>query len=1031
MYLNCHTAHSFKYGTLPIRTLFEETRRCGIHKVALTDINNVSSYLEMLRLCKENKVSNRGLTKFGKPAHDLEIAVGVEFRTTRNELLYIILAENNAGFEKLNRFLSRHNREGSAFPARAPQMENTFVIYPFGKVGPDQLLPSEFIGVRSDELRQFATLPSRKNHEHRFVALQPVTLLPPERKRDPRSGKEKIVYRDHNVHRLLRCIANNTLLSKLAEHQQASRDEFMCPEDELSQRFEAFPELLAQAGDLLRRCSITCEMGEDKNKKSFFGSAEEDMCYLRAKTWEGYERIYATLDPERRIWNERIEKELAIIAGKRFTAYYLITHDLIEFARCRNLEFVGRGSGANSTVAYCLGITNVDPIELDLFFERFLNEERVSPPDFDIDFSWDHRDAIYEYLFNKYGMDHVCLLGTHVTYQSKSIVRELGKVFGLPKEEIDMLAEGRHENMGRDHIAGKVMAYARYIIEKELPANISIHAGGVLITESPIYAYTATELPPKGYPVSQFEMHAAEDFGIYKFDILSQRGLGHIRETVRQVKRNRGIDVDVTRFREFKKDERIKELLRQSKTMGCFYVESPATRMLLGKLRCEDYLTLVAASSIIRPGVASSGMMKAYIERYHAVRNGKTYDVIHPRMNEIMRDTYGVMVYQEDVIKVAHLFAGLTLTEADVLRRAMSGKYRSREEFQLVREKFFANCARLGYEPRVTNRVWQEIESFAGYSFAKGHSASYAVESYQSLFLKAHYPLEFMVGVINNFGGFYRTEFYFHEARMGGAKVHAPCVNRSEHLTNLEGTDIFIGFVHVKALETKIARHISEERLLHGPYKSLDNFLRRTPGIGLEQLRILIRLGSFRFTGKNKQQLLWESMLYFSNARSRPVTTTDLFDTAPGEYPLPELRRNQLEDAMDEIELLGFPLCNPFDLLATKDYGTTSARQLAERNGQTVRIVGYLVTTKDSFTLKSREHMCFGTFLDAEGQVFDTVHFPASAGKFPFRGRGFYEMAGKVIEDFGVFTLDVHRMEKLGMINPKVADARLNPELML
>lgn len=470
--------------------------------------------------------------------------------------------------------------------------------------------------------------------------------------------------------------------------------------------------------------------------------------------------------------------------------------------------------------------------------------------------------------------------------------------------------------------------------------------------------------------------------------------------------------------------------MRHSKAMGCFYVESPAMRMLLGKLRCDNYLTLVAASSIIRPGVASSGMMKTYIERFHIVRNKGTYEAIHPIMDELMRETYGVMVYQEDVIRVAHYFAGLTLTEADVLRRGMSGKYRSREEFQRVRDRFFEGCTERGYEPKVTNRVWVEIESFAGYSFAKGHSASYAVESYQSLFLKAHYPLEFMVGVINNFGGFYRTEFYFHEARMSGAKIEAPCVNNSGHLTTIIGDQIYMGFIHLKSLETKVAQNIAIERHQNGTYTSLDNFLRRqagrqagTPGIGLEQLRLLIRIGAFRFTQKNKQQLLWESMLHFSNVRTKPTTTIDLFDTEPKDYPLPVLQRNLLEDAFDEIELLGFPLCNPFDLLATTFHGDTIADELTNKKEKQVHIVGYIVTTKDTSTMKTKEHMAFGTFYDVHGKVFDTVHFPDSARKFPFRGRGFYDIKGKVIEDFGVYTIDVHWMDKLPMVSKRADQA--------
>jgi DNA-directed DNA polymerase III PolC len=1006
MFVNCHTGFSFKYGTLPVETLLREAIRCNVHKLALTEINNTASYMEMLRLCDKYRPQQNGKTRFDTDPYELDLAVGVEFRR-QNELLYIAIAKNNAGFEAINRFLSHHNRFQKQLPPRAPDFENVFVIYPFGRMPPEELRAHEFTGIRKHELNKFASgagsLPIEK-----FVVLHPVTILPPEN-----AGNKKLAKRDFNAHRLLRAISQNTLLSKLAPHLQARDDEFMITEDVLESQFANFPELLANTKRLLDECSIACTLGEDKNKKFFSASKTDDLLYLRDETRKGYRRVYGHDD---RIWDERIEKELAIIERKEFTSYYLITYDLINFAKARGYDYVGRGSGANSTVAYCLGITNVDPIELDLYFERFLNEERTTPPDFDIDFSWDHRDAIYDYLFEKYGADHVCLLGTHVTYQERSILRELGKVFGLPKHEIDDMVEDPQSARGRDDITDLVCKYASYIVGKGLPAGMSIHAGGVLITEKPIYAYTATEMPPKGYPVSHFEMHNAEDFGIYKFDILSQRGLGHIRETVRHVKRTRGIDVDVTRFADFKQDPGIKRLLRESRALGCFYVESPAMRMLLGKLRCEDYLTLVAASSIIRPGVASSGMMRAYIERFHAVQNGGKYEAIHPKMDELMKETYGVMVYQEDVIKVAHHFAGLTLTEADVLRRGMSGKYRSREEFERVKARFFEECRKREYPPHVTDRVWYEIESFSGYSFAKGHSASYAVESYQSLYLKAHFPLEFMVGVINNFGGFYRTEFYFHEARMNGAKIEAPCVNHSEHLTTIDGDRIYIGFIHLKGIETKIAQSIASERGRNGPYTSLDNFLQRI-GTGMEQTRILIRIGAFRFSGKNKQRLLWEAMLYFGALKTKRVTS-QLFNTEPKEYPLPVLTRHKIEDAFDEIELLGFPLCDPFDLVASETQGHCEARDLIENAGRQVHISGYVVTTKDART-RGGLSMHFGTFLDKKGEVFDTVHFPDVAKKYPFRGRGFYDIKGKVVEDFGVATIEVTCMHKLPIINKR------------
>lgn len=995
MYLNCHTSLSFKYGTLSTLELFDEAKRCGVNKLVLTEINNTCSYIEMLRICEQNAPGEDGKNKYGEPGHRLEIAVGIELRCD-HELRYVAIARNNDGFEELNRFLSHHNATGKAIQKRAPQFDNVFVIYPFQKEDPENLRDHEFIGVGVNDLTRFALYQPYRSNRDKFVILQPVTFA------------DKI---DFNIHRLLRAIDNNTLLSKLPAHQQASPNEIMMTPKALEEHFKAYPQIIRNSKKLLDACTLEFNMGEDKNKKNVTGTAESDWDLLVTHAWEGFEKRYDVTQPELR---ERFDRELRIIKSKGFIAYYLIAYDLIQFADQKGFDYVGRGSGANSLVAYCLGITNVDPIELDLYFERFLNEERTSPPDFDIDFSWDNRDEIYNYIFNKYGRDHVCLLGTQVSYQGRSILRELGKVFGLPKDEIDAIVENPKALEKRDQITELVFKYANYM--KDMPSNMSIHAGGVLITEKPIYAFTATDLPPKGYPVSHFEMHAAEDFGIFKFDILSQRGLGHLKEGVALVKRNRGIDVDIYRFDEFKKDEKIRELLRNSKTMGCFYVESPAMRMLLGKLRCEDYITLVAASSIIRPGVASSGMMKAYIERFHITNKGGRYESIHPKMDELMKETYGVMVYQEDVIKVAHHFAGLSLTEADVLRRGMSGKYRSRYEFQRVKDRFFENCKELGYAQHVIDRVWFEIESFSGYSFAKGHSASYAVESYQSLFLKAHYPLEFMVGVINNFGGFYKTEFYFHEARMNGGMIEAPCVNSSLYNTTIYRDRIFIGLIHLKSLENKIAQEIVENRKGNGSYKSLDNLLRRVP-MGLEQIRILIRIGALRFTGKNKQRLLWEAMLYYSQEKTRKPTA-DLFDTEPKEFPLPPLQRKPIEDAFDEIELLGFPLCDPFNLLATSERGNCTAKELLSKVGQQVHLIGYIVTVKDTRT-KSSQSMNFGTFNDYNGDVFDTVHFPDIAKKYPLRGRGFYSIKGKVVEDFGVPMVEVSWMDKLPMIDSR------------
>jgi DNA polymerase-3 subunit alpha len=973
------------YGTLSPSELFLEAQKNLVRKLVLSDINNTSAYIEMMRICKENR-----------EAFELEIIPGIEFRRD-NKFLYTAIAINNDGFEEINHFLSGHNLSDTPLPDSPPGFSNAFVVHPPDHPSPSSLEAHEYIGIKLNEIPLLSNL-KLDRYIDKLVIWHPVTC------------KDK---KGYNVHRLLRAIDMNTILSKLPVESQADESEYMIPEPELLKHYWQYPTIISNTKMILEHCSVDFDLGIPKNKKSFTGNQKKDHYILRSKALSGFQRRYSQYNSYAM---SRLLKELEVIAERNFEAYFLIALDIVEFAERKGYAHVGRGSGANSMVAYCLGITEVDPIELDLYFERFLNPYRSSPPDFDIDFSWKDRDEVTAYVLNQYP-DHSALLATYTTFQGRSIIRELGKVFGLPKNEIDEIIDHPAQNKERDQITRLIFNYAERL--HDMPHNLSIHAGGIVISEKPITAYTALELPPKGFPITQFDMISAEDIGLHKFDILSQRGLGHIKDSIELIHANAGKQVDITDFRKIKEDKKVNSLLENGKAMGCFYIESPAMRMLLGKLHCSDYLTLVAASSIIRPGVARSGMMREYIYRH--LNPGK-YDYIHPKMKELMDETYGIMVYQEDVIKVAHHFAGLDLAEADILRRGMSGKFRSRKEFQKVEEKFFSNCKQKGYPDVITKEVWRQIESFSGYSFSKAHSASYAVESYQSLYLKTYFPLEFMVGVINNFGGFYRTEFYFHEARMAGAKIETPCVNKSDYLTNIYGDTIYLGFIHLKSLEKKAGEKIPIEREKNGPYKSFEDFLQRIPA-GLEQTNILIRIGALRFTGKTKRELLWHTHLYYNKAKKK-TGGKGIFENTFKSFDFPDLEKDPLEDAYDELELLGFPLCNPFLLMDKKYRQDTVARQLKKKINQNVTIIGYLVTTKNTRTV-DHKLMHFGTFLDEEGIIFDTTHFPDTARKYPFRGRGLYLLKGKVAEDFGYPMIEVNYMIKIPMIkktsqNPKV-----------
>lgn len=971
MFMNCHSWYSLRYGTMPVESLVEQAARLGIDRLALTDINNTTGVVDFVRACSN---------------HGIHPVAGIEFRNQLHQLLYIGIARNNNGYRVLNDFLSHHNASGEPFPERPPLLDDVYVVYPLSSFY-DDLRENEYIGVMPAEVTRLVW-PITKKVVSRLVARLPVTLSGPD---------------DFFLHRNLRAIDQNTLLSKLTVRQIAGEDEYLVSPDEIRRKYALFPHLVENTLQLMASCSIRFDFETVKNKQVFTASRYDDKLLLEKLAMDGLKYRYGSGNKEAL---KRVRHELEVIDRLGFSSYFLITWDIIRYSMSRGFYHVGRGSGANSIVAYCLRITDVDPIELDLYFERFINPRRTSPPDFDIDYSWKDRDEVLEYIFKRYGREHTALIGTISTFHGRSILRELGKVYGLPKEEIDELVDNPSSASGRNEVTEQIFRVGNRI--QDFPNLRSIHAGGVLISEEPVTCYTALDMPPKGLPTTQFDMYVAEDLRYEKIDILSQRGIGHIKECADIVKENQGINIDVHDVKRFKQDSAVLRQLRSGEAIGCFYIESPAMRGLLHKLRCNSYISLVAASSIIRPGVAKSGMMKEYIKRFH---NPGSFSYLHPVMEQQLKETYGVMVYQEDVIKICHHFAGLDLADADVLRRAMSGKYRSKSEFQRIVDKFFSNCRTFGYPEEITKEVWRQIESFAGYSFSKAHSASYAVESFQSLYLKTYFPLEFMVAVINNFGGFYRTWVYVNEARRWGARILLPCVNEGEYKTSIRGKDIYLGLIHVMHLEAETAMRIIEERRLNGKYASLADFVSRVR-IGLEQLVILIRIHAFRFTGKPKKELLWEAHMLLGDAPAR-TSERALFVPPVRSFSLPPLEQDPLEDAYDEMELLGFPVSmTHFDLLETSFRGEVMAHELIRYTGKIVRMLGNLVTIKNVKTIKG-EWMHFGCFLDVQGNFFDTIHFPPSLKKYPFRGDGIYLLKGKVVEEFGYPSLEVEKMAKL------------------
>ena len=970
MYLNCHSYYSLRYGTLSPAQLVQIAQQRGLQELVLTDINNTSCAGEFVTRCQ---------------AAGIKPIVGIEFRQD-NKLLYIGIARNQNGFAALNRHLSAHSIGQQAFTQQAPQLPDTFILYPRLFKPIETFGAHELLGIRPEHVHRLFSSEVRK-YPQQLVIWSPVTFLHDE---------------GYYTHQLLRAIDLNTLITKLEPRDIAKKNERFHPSEFFATIYQQYPKILRNTQRVLDQCSIELPSGLANNRRSFTGQPESDLQLLTKLAINGCQQRYGAHDQAAL---KRVQKELRVIDQQGFCSYFLITWDIVRYAHSMGYHHVGRGSGANSIVAYCLRITDVDPLELDLYFERFINPHRTSPPDFDIDFSWDERDDVTDYIFKRYGRDYTALLATYNTFKGRSTIRELGKVYGLPKHEIDLIIRDPNASEKHHDLAKTLYHYGACI--EGFPNYLSIHAGGILISERPIYEHTALQQMPKGFPITHFDMHHAEDLGFHKYDVLSQRGLGHIKDAVDLIRQNQGKAVDIHAIPAIKEDQRVRTQLRSGHCIGCFYIESPAMRGLLQKLRCDNYIHLVAASSIIRPGVSKSGMMREYISRFH---HPESFHYLHPVFEEQLGETFGVMVYQEDVMKIVHHFAGLDLDESDVLRRVMTGKKAQGDTFQMLRDKYFLQCAQRGHSPELAQEVWRQIESFAGYSFCKAHSASFAVESFQSLYLKAYYPLEFMVAVINNFGGFYQTEYYVHEARMQGAKIHAPCVNHSQYLTTIQGEDIYLGFIHLHQMERKVAHRIVHQRSLDGPFQSLEDFVQRVD-IVADQLEILIRIGAFRFTGFNKYELMWQKNAVY-NPRTHFENSGLLFADTSESFQLPNLRETPYDQAFDEIELLGFALCSPFDLLAERPPKGVTSRQLGQHLGQMVTSYGYYVCKKDVRTVRG-DRMHFGTWLDSEGYFLDTTHFPPSLQRSPFVGKGIYRIRGKVVEDFGFFSLEVIDMERL------------------
>ena len=848
-------------------------------------------------------------------------------------------------------------------------------------------------------------------------------------------------------HRLLRAIALNTTLSALPAQEVWPQRAWLCPAVELARHFPDCPEALLAADAIAERCAYAIPVGNRTVPPRVTDTAGA-FDQLRQLTLEGARWRYPVITPE---LQERLDLELGIIAQKGFADYFLVVRDIVHHGPTH----CGRGSVANSVVSYCLGITHVDPIRSRLVFERFLNLERRDPPDIDLDFPWDERDQVLEYVFRRYPQLHSAMVANHNCFQPRGALREVAKVHGRPGGEIrevtrripffedgerrlpDLIAT--HPNYGGLNLASHWQEFAR-IAEGlvGIPRHLSVHAGGVVITPTPLTDYVPVEpaaktlacSPELPVPVIQFEKDGTEDAGLVKIDLLGNRSLAVIRDAIEAVHGHTNYRIDYTSSTAGD-DEGAKALFRSGQTMGVFYTESPASRLLCAKSQADTFELLVLNTSMIRP--ASNQYIRLYLER---LRNHAPYEPLDPSLRDTLTDSFGIMVYQEDVVNVCTTFAGMSPATGDGLRKALSKK-RPTKHLGAYAEEFFAGSRRLGRDPAAAQRVWEMIMSFAGYSFCKGHSCSYIQIAQHSCALRAHFPAEFMAAVLANGGGYYQPFAYVAEAMRMGLFVLPPDINTSQFRCAGQGREIRIGLQFIKGLSADGVERVlaAREARRFTSIFDLQSRTRIAPG----DLRLLIKVGALDSIaqGWTRPMMLWlvdsagkrgggeaERQLHVGSpsglgadvpASPPPRLPADWLDDLPPAMPVlkeysPERRRRE------EYETLGFITdAHPMQLHAEQlgRYRLCPSTELHRHVGRHVLAAGMLTAAKPVHA-KSDEPMEFATFDDGHGLI-EAVLFPEvyrERGHVLF-DQGPFIFRGKVEEEFGAVTLSVTHLERL------------------
>ena len=991
VHLHTHSSYSPMQGVPTLEALCQAVKAQGHDTLALTDTNGLYGAIRFLDVARES---------------GLKPVLGAELIHEGHRA--VLLAKTPTGYANLCRVLSaKHGDASFNFIEEVARHRAGLIL--LSEDGPaltawrhDSTADLYVEVTPGPEMQEAVTL-------SRHLDLPPVAT----------TRASFLTPADYQAHRLLRAIAANTTLSRLRADQCRAPSHWLMPEAVLARYIPHVSEALTNTQRIAEQCFTSWDFKETIFPSFRQLSTSAAFETLRKKTYDGARWRYGKLSE---VVTERIEKELTVIRDKGYADYFLVVDEIVRQAP----RTCGRGSAAASIVSYCLGITHVDPIRHNLLFERFLNPGRHDPPDIDIDFPWDERPKILEWVFAHYGTHQAAMVANQNTLATRAAMREIAKVHGVPHGEIShalALIQRRADFVelvpGQKVTTWAVQVCQTLHLRTPWPEilvwsvklqghfrNLGLHPGGVVLVPDEIRRYVPVEISASGLPVIQWEKDQAEDAGLVKIDLLGNRSLAVIRDALAAIKQHTGRAIDYATWDPIS-DPATNELIRRGETMGCFYVESPATRMLLKKLwtgmppskraYADVFEYLIIVSSIIRP--AANVFVDEFVRRAH----GHPYRSLHPLLDKVLAETLGIMVYQEDVMNVAVTVGGFSVHDGDQLRKVLSKKHKEKQLRDYQRQFYEGASVRAVPRP-VIDQIWAMMMSFAGYSFCKPHSASYAQVSFKSAYLRAHYPAEFIAAVVSNQGGYYSAFAYLSEGRRMGLSILPPDINLSEWGYTGSGQAVRVGLMQITSLQEDLAKALITERQTNGPYRSLHDVLDRVkPAIA--QATLLIKAGCFdSIAGElTRPALLWR--LFASQAPK-----------SPGYLPIPPEYSLQ-QKLTHEIELFGFPLiCHPLDLF--KDVLARvphiSANDLPEHVGEQVTVIGWLVTEKIVSTKKG-EPMEFMT-LEDQTSLYDATLFPQTYRRYChlLATNQAYVVTGLVEEQFSTVTLTVKELRLLG-----------------